>query len=212
MGFDKGEKKAIMLFEDHIEAFSELLGPYRKRKGERGISYYFENYSQYSWTKISCMSNKKLLSNTYFIDFTFVMDDLDLGADFKAKLVFTGAIKMTGVKLKAGGGDQRVVEALNANRPFMEELLKCSKEVDFYSMTFEYNAHIRQMKVVITPYNGGYLWIKFPPVFYPMRFSGEEIYHLCQLLNLLGKTFRDEEMNHEKTADSKMQKKMEARS
>ena len=68
------------------------------------------------------------------------------------------------------------------------------------------------MKVVITPYNGGYLWIKFPPVFYPMRFSGEEIYHLCQLLNLLGKTFRDEEMNHEKTADSKMQKKMEARS
>lgn len=189
MGFDKGEKKAIMLFEDHIEEFSRFLGSYRSRNVERGIGYYFEHYSQYSWTKITYMSSKKLLSNTYFLDFTFVMDNLCMEADWEAKLIFTGAIKMKGVKLKHIGGDRAIVDALNGDENFIEGLMNCSKEVDIYSMTFKYSVHARQLRVIVTPYNGGYLWIKFPPVFYPMRFSEEEVYHICELLNFLGTTF-----------------------
>lgn len=189
MGFDKGEKKAIMLFNDHMEEFSQFLGSYRKRNGEKGLCYYFENYSKYSWTKITYMSTKKLLSKTYFIDFTFVIDNLDMKDDWQAKLIFTGAIKMTGAKLKYISGDKLIINKLNEDLELMEGVLKCSKKVDIYSMTLEYVSRTRQLKVIITPYNGGYLWIKFPPVFYPMRLSTEEVYTLCELMNFLGKSF-----------------------
>ena len=87
MGFDKGEKKAIMLFEDHIEEFAKFLGPYSRKNGERGLGCYFEDYSKYSWTKITYVTNKKLLSNTYYLDFTFVMDDIEMNSDWEAKFI-----------------------------------------------------------------------------------------------------------------------------
>lgn len=189
MGFDKGEKKAIMLFEDHIEDFSEFLGRYRSRAGERGMNYYFEDYSKFSRTRITYSKNKKLLSNTYSMDFTLFMDNLQMEADWEAKLVFKGMVKMSGARLKHVSGDKHMVRALNENKSLMDGIMRCSQHVDIFSMTFRYAARSGQLRIMITPYNGGFLWIKFPPIFYPMRFTREEIYHICELFNLLGLTF-----------------------
>lgn len=189
MGFDKGEKKAIMLFEDHIEEFAKFLGPYSRKNGERGLGCYFEDYSKYSWTKITYVTNKKLLSNTYYLDFTFVMDDIEMNSDWEAKLTYVGNLSVKGVKLKTIKGDNTVVNDINADLKLTEELLKYSKEVDIFSMNLKYMKSSRQLKIVLTPYSGGYLWIKFPPVFYPMRFSQKEVYAICKILNLLGKYF-----------------------
>lgn len=198
MGFDKGEKKAIMLFEDHIEAFSEFLGPWRRKNGERGIGCYFENYSKYSWTKITYVTKKKLLSNTYYLDFTFVMDDVKMNSDWEAKLVYTGNLTMKGARLKVLKGDDTVVNELNQNVNLTADLLKYSKAVDIFNMNFKYMAHAKQLKITLTPYNGGYLWIKFPPVFYPMRFSSTEVYAICKLLNILGTYFAKRYVSDEK--------------
>lgn len=189
MGFDKGEKKAIMLFEDHMEDFSEFLGQYRSKAGERGMNYYFEDYSKFSWTRITYSKNKKLLSNTYSMDITFFMDNLKLRADWEAKLVFKGMVKLSGARLKHVSGDKHIVRVLNENKSLMDGIMRCSRNVDIFSMTFQYAARSRQLKIMLTPYNGGFLWIKFPPIFYPMRFAREEIYHICELFNLLGLTF-----------------------
>lgn len=189
MSFDKGEKKALMLFEDHMKSFSNFLGSYRMGSDEYKASCYFENYSKYSRTKISYMVNKKFLSNTYFMDLTFIMDDLHMAADWEAKLVFKGTVKMTGAKLKHVGGEKAIVDMLNTNGGFFEKIVDFNKKVDIYSMTFKYNVHTAQLRIIITPYNGGYLWIKLPPVFYPMRFSMEEIYYICKMLNFLGTSF-----------------------
>lgn len=189
MGFDKGVKKALILFEDQMKEFSRFLGSYELVKGEKGTYCHFENYSKYSRVNATYRSVNKILSRTYTIDFALVIDNLDMDDDWEAKLVFTGVMKTKGIKLKHKSGDLVIIEHLNANKAFLETLKKYTEKVDVFNMTFKYSRNAQELWISITPYNGGYLWIKFPPIFYPMRFSVEEIYNLCLMFNLFGKVF-----------------------
>jgi hypothetical protein len=60
-------------------------------------------------------------------------------------------------------------------------IVNAAREVDIAVIKVEYSAGTETITVSILPYAGAFLWVKLPPVYYPLKLNEDEMIALFRL-------------------------------
>ncbi|MDR0596689.1 MAG: hypothetical protein LBG50_04030 [Clostridiales Family XIII bacterium] len=172
------DSRAAALLEYHMS----LLGESAAGFVQGSMSYSRERSDSGSSIKIGYDEKNKFMSKTYDLAFTLRIPEVELGDSFKARLKFRGMKQIDTGFFEIKPGNETADGLLN-DAALVEEIVKCSRSVDLAVVSAEYSSGSRTLNVKAVPYAGAFMWVKLPPVYYPLKLNSGE---MRALLGLMG--------------------------
>jgi hypothetical protein len=171
------ESRAAALLEHHMSLLGGGLGGF----DGGGMSYARADEGAGVSSAIGYGRRDRFMTRTYDLSFSVRIEGADLGDSFKARLKFRGMRQ-----IETGFFDIRPEHA-EAERIFndprlIERIVGASRQVDIATVTAEYSAGTETLTVKVVPYAGAFLWVKMPPVYYPLKLRADEMRALVDLL------------------------------
>jgi hypothetical protein len=170
------DSRAAALLEHHMS----LLGasPGFSRKDE--LTYAREGGTDLTDFLIGYDVKSKFMTKTYNLLFKARIPNMDLGDSFKARIKFRGVktIETGFFEIKP---KREEAERLLNDPALIDLIVNAAREVDIAMITVEYSAGTEALTISILPYAGAFLWIKLPPVYYPLKLNEIEMNALEKL-------------------------------
>jgi hypothetical protein len=170
------DARAAALLEHHMSLLGTASGFARKD----GLTYVNEKGTGSADLSIKYDAKSKFMTKTYNLLFRLRIPDVDLGDSFKARIKFRGT-KMIETGFFDVKPRHEVAESLLNDPSFIDMIVEAAHKVDIAVITVEYSAGAEAITVSILPYAGAFLWVKLPPVYYPLKLNEDEMIALFSL-------------------------------
>ncbi|MDR3224734.1 MAG: hypothetical protein LBT52_00355 [Clostridiales Family XIII bacterium] len=170
------DSRAAALLEYHLSLLGTDFGSFDSGT----MAYVREDAKTGSAVSICYGEKNKFMSKTYDLIFKIRIPEVNLGDSFKARLKFRG-MKQIDAGFFEIKPDHEVAHALLNDTELMDEIVTCSRQADIAVMTVVYSEGAEALTVQITPYAGAFMWVKLPPVYYPLKLKPEEMKALYAL-------------------------------
>jgi len=178
------EKRANALLDSHIgilgadaACFVSTANGYERRDKDGNVDLY-----------IGYAPKSKLLTKIFNLELRKVVKNDLFERSFSAKIKFRGSRKIESASFELIRPNSKIEEQLN-DPEMLEEVTELAQKVDVSTLTLDYSKANEKLTIVLMPYAGAFLWIKFPPVFYPLKLTGEEMKCLCSIIDIIGEKF-----------------------
>jgi hypothetical protein len=176
------DSRAAALLEYHVS----LLGVGIEGFSHGEISYSRENEKTGNAISIGYGEKNKFMSKTYNLVFKIRIPNVSFGDSFKARLKFRG-IKQIDAGFFEIKPEHDAAHTLLNDIVLMDKIIACAQKADIAVMTVEYSAGAETLTVQMIPYAGAFMWVKLPPVYYPLKLSAEEMQALYDLMRSMDK-------------------------
>ncbi|MDR1042895.1 MAG: hypothetical protein LBL54_03225 [Clostridiales Family XIII bacterium] len=176
------DNRAAALLEHHMSLLGVGAGFSRK-----DTLTYERNGAEDGNSLLICYDEKsKFMTKTYNLMFKLRVPGADLGDSFKARIKFRG-MKQIDAGFFEIKPENKTAETLLNDPKLIDEIVETAQKVDIATIKAEYSAGTEAITITLVPYAGAFLWVKLPPVYYPLKLNQKEMNQLHTLLKKIEK-------------------------
>lgn len=138
--------------------------------------------------RFSYNEDSKFLTKTLNMECKIIISDITFNNDFNAKISFKGQTKIINALFDIKGSDETIDNTLNDSK-LIDTIINTTTKVDIAKILVSYYARPKTLEIKIYPYAGALIWIKVPPIYFPLKFYGDEMNELYNLMKKIGGFF-----------------------
>jgi hypothetical protein len=176
------DNRAAALLEYHMSLLGAGAGFSRKDN----LTYERKGAADANGLLICYDEKNKFMTKTYNLAFKLRVPGVDLGDSFKARIKFRGMKQIDAGFFDIKPGHETAETLLN-DPALIDAIVEAARKVDIATVTIEYSAGTEAITIQVVPYAGAFLWVKLPPVYYPLKLNQEEMNTLHTLLKKIEK-------------------------
>jgi uncharacterized UPF0146 family protein len=124
------------------------------------------------------------------MELKILIGNIDIGKDFSAKIGFKGQTRITNAIFKIKNSTKKIDSLLN-NETLLNYIIDIAGKVDIAKMKMDYFGRSKTLAIKIYPYGGAMLWLKIPPIYFPIKLHDNEMKALYALMQKVGNYFCD---------------------